>query len=300
MPGETFPAHRGASALICWESDLPSIWMPPSGYGHSSSPEIPVVQREGLLEPGRVRLLRHRHQRQVVVPQVVAADHVGAVGQTVRVGVAGGPQQQRGRVHRTAGDHHDVRAERDRSRVPVDPGDDLRHRPAGRVGPQPLARTRRSAARPRRWPPPGRRTPPARRTSPGPGRGTRPPGRTGCRRCPGWRTRPRPGQGRPRSAGGTGAARASPCPRQLLDARLVLDRRVRVVPARTGPRSGPRRAARAPGRGARPRCSTAPGRRSRSARPARARRGAAARRSPPAAAGTAPPRRTSCSRRRSS
>ncbi len=84
---------------------------------------------------------------------------------------------------------------------------------AGRVGLAAAPRTRRSAARPRRWPRPGRRTPPARRTSPGPGRGTRPPGRSGCRRCPGWRTRPRPGQGRRRSAGGTGAGRASPCRR---------------------------------------------------------------------------------------
>ena len=31
IPGETLPAQRGASLRTCSASDLPSIWMPPSG-----------------------------------------------------------------------------------------------------------------------------------------------------------------------------------------------------------------------------------------------------------------------------
>ena len=31
MSGESLPAQRGACARICVSSDLPSIWMPPSG-----------------------------------------------------------------------------------------------------------------------------------------------------------------------------------------------------------------------------------------------------------------------------
>ena len=72
------------------------------------------MQGQGLLEPGRVRLLGHRHQGQVVVAHVVPADHVRAVGQPVRVPVVGRAQQQRRGVHRAAGDHHDVGAEADR------------------------------------------------------------------------------------------------------------------------------------------------------------------------------------------
>ncbi len=38
MSGEASPAQRGASPLIWSESDLPSIWMPPSGNSQSSAP----------------------------------------------------------------------------------------------------------------------------------------------------------------------------------------------------------------------------------------------------------------------
>ena len=82
--------------------------MPPSGIVPVVGAEVPVVERQRLLEPGRVRLLGHRHQRQVVVPHVVPADDVGAVGQPVRVPVVRRAQQQRGRVDRTAGHHDDV------------------------------------------------------------------------------------------------------------------------------------------------------------------------------------------------
>ena len=88
---------------------------------------------------------------------------------------------------------------------------------------------------------------------------------------------------------------------QLLDARLVADRRDAVRSrSRTVP-SGPHRAAPCTWyRLFRLACSTARARRSRSATPARRRRRAAARRSPRGAAGTARRRRISCCRRRSS
>ena len=38
IPGETRPAQRGALARICSASDLPSIWIPPSGNSQSSAP----------------------------------------------------------------------------------------------------------------------------------------------------------------------------------------------------------------------------------------------------------------------
>ena len=65
-------------------------------------------------------------------------------------------------------------------------------------------------------------------------------------------------------------------------------------------RSDPRRARRAPDTAARPLCSTARGRRTRSATRARRRRDVAARRSPLGAGGTARRRRTSCCHRHSS
>ena len=60
--------------------------------------------------------------------------------------------------------------------------------------------------------------------------------------------------------------------RELLDPRLVRDRRERVRRARRAARSGPRRARRGPRRAAPPACSTARARRTRSATPARCRR----------------------------
>lgn len=38
MSGESSPAQWGASPLIWSESDLPNIWMPPSGKSQSSAP----------------------------------------------------------------------------------------------------------------------------------------------------------------------------------------------------------------------------------------------------------------------
>ena len=37
-PGENFPAQRGAPLRTCSASDLPSIWIPPSGKSQSSAP----------------------------------------------------------------------------------------------------------------------------------------------------------------------------------------------------------------------------------------------------------------------
>ena len=115
-----------------------------------------------------------------------------------------------------------------------------------------------------------------------PGRGSRRPGRSGCTRWS-W-VAPAPlvlGEVDADRQVERVQALLLQVVAELLDARLVLHRRVAVLARWPAPRSGPRRAGRAPGRGARPGCSTARGRRSRSARPARCRRGGGARRSPP-------------------
>ena len=74
--------------------------------------EVPVVHRQGLLEPRGVGLQRDGHQGDVVVSHVVPADHSRAVGQPFGVAVRARPQQQGGRVHRPAGHDHDVAGER--------------------------------------------------------------------------------------------------------------------------------------------------------------------------------------------
>ena len=88
--------------------------------------------------------------------------------------------------------------------------------------------------------------------------------------------------------------------RELLDPRLVRHAPGTGTARSPAARSGPRRARRARGTSARPRCSTAPSRRSRSATRARRRRGGPARRSPRPAGGRARRRRASSRRRRSS
>ena len=98
---------------------------------------VPVVDGQRLLELGGVRLLRDRHQRQVVVPHVVPAHDVRAVGQPVRVLVVGRAQQQQRRVQRTAGHHDDVGGQGDGAAV-AQRGDDPGDGPARRVGLQPL------------------------------------------------------------------------------------------------------------------------------------------------------------------
>ena len=88
--------------------------------------------------------------------------------------------------------------------------------------------------------------------------------------------------------------------RELLDPGLVRDGRVGVRRARRVAPSDPLPSPRAPRRAPRPPCSTARARRTRSATPARCRRGGGARRSPLPAADTARLRRASSRRRRSS
>ena len=70
--------------------------------------EVEVIDAEGLLEDGRVRVLGQGEHGLAVVVHEVAADLIGAVGQPVRVLVASGGQQQLGGVDRAAGDDHDV------------------------------------------------------------------------------------------------------------------------------------------------------------------------------------------------
>ncbi|CAG6390601.1 hypothetical protein SCOCK_10070 [Actinacidiphila cocklensis] len=99
--------------------------------------QIPVVQGQRLLEPGGVRLLRHGHQRHVVVPHVVAPHDVRAVGQPPGMPVVCRTQQQHRGVHRATGDHHDVTAERFRRAV-RELCDHTGHGAACRVGLQAL------------------------------------------------------------------------------------------------------------------------------------------------------------------
>ena len=130
--------------------------------------------------------------------------------------------------------------------------------------------------------------------------GIRRPGRSGCTRSP-VRLGPAPPPGGSlRSAGGRGAAQASPGHHSAAGCGARETPAGRRTACWPGPPSGPLRADRAPGRGAPPGCSRAPGRRRRSARPARSRHGGGAHQSPLDGAGTVPRRRTWCSRRRSS
>ena len=88
--------------------------------------------------------------------------------------------------------------------------------------------------------------------------------------------------------------------RELLDPRLVRRAPGRGTAHSRPALSGPRRVRRGPRRAARRACSTARAPRTRSARPARCRRGAGARRSPPCGGGRARRRRAWSLRRRSS
>ena len=64
--------------------------------------EIEIVQRERLLEHGRVGFQRDREHRLAVVEHVVAPDLIRAIGEAVGMLVVGRHQQQLGRVRRAA------------------------------------------------------------------------------------------------------------------------------------------------------------------------------------------------------
>ena len=87
--------------------------------------EVEVVQAERLLEDRRVLLAREREHGLARVERVVAADLVGAVREAVRVPVVRGREEQLGAVGRAARDDHEVRRERLRRAVVLDdhPGD---------------------------------------------------------------------------------------------------------------------------------------------------------------------------------
>jgi hypothetical protein len=74
--------------------------------------EVEVVEAERLLIRGRVLVAREGEHGRRVVEHVVAADLVRAVGESIRVLVAGGSEQQLGRVGRPAGNSDDVRGVR--------------------------------------------------------------------------------------------------------------------------------------------------------------------------------------------
>ena len=259
--------------------------------------EVPVVQGERLLETCRVGLLRHRHQRQVVVPHVVPADHARAVGKSVRMGVVAersssaaeftAPQPRRRRRRRTAppwrrvgfvAHLRDDRGDRPpdgsvSSRCTQGRGEQLHARVLERRS---THTTCASDLAPTRQGKPSTRSQRMHRLA----RVARP--ASSCTRSTPmgrWNGAAPASPGRRRAAGSV--ARAAPAGGGTA--------------ARPHPPSGPPRAGRARGRDARPARSTARGRRSRSARQATSRRGGAVLRSPPVAAGTGPRRRTSCS-----
>ena len=236
--------------------------------------EIEVVHAQGLLEDGGVGLLRQGEDRLAVVEHVVPSDLVGSVGQAVRMAVVRRCQQQLRRVRRSARDDHDVGRERLRLALSFD--DHAGDRPARGVGLE----------------------------AHGPGVGHQGDVRLLESGSDAEHLRVRLGvheAGEPIARAASDAraerhirfvqhhaargvervvARCREVVGQLLDPRLVRQRRERVGPARRGLGRDPRPSRRAPGSAAPRACSRAPSRRSRSATPARPRRDASARRSP--------------------
>ena len=257
--------------------------------------EVVVVDAEGLLEDGRVGLLGDRQHRLAVVEHVVAPDLVGAVGEAVRVLVVGRAEQQLGRVRRAAGDDDDVGAVASRA-APSRSTTHLGDRGPGRVGAQ---RHGRGVGQQRDV---GVLERGSHAQHLGVGLGVHQAreavaGRAAHARAVGHvRLVEHHAAGR---VEGVQAGRGEVVG-ELLDARLVRDRRERV--GRAGGRFGRVLAARAVhlvellGLA----CSRAPSPRRRSATRARCRRGGAARRSPLCGSGTAPPRTAWWRRRRSS
>ena len=257
--------------------------------------EVEVVEAQRLLEDRRVGLLRERQHGRAVVEHVVAPDLVGAVRQAVGMLVAGRREQQLARcwpprTRRPRGRAVCVSCAPSRSTTtPVTAR-------ARRVGLQPdglgVGQQRDVRVLERRAHAEhlgvGLRVHQAREAVAGRAAHARAVGHVALVQHDAARRVERLVPGRREVVG------------ELLDARLVAHRRERVGRARR--RLGRILAARAVhlvellGRA----CSTARARRSRSATPARCRRGGAARRSPPCAGGTAPRRRASSRRRRSS
>ena len=111
-------------------------------------PEVEVVQPERLLEHRRVRFLGDRQDRRAVVEHVVPADHPGAVGQPVRVAVAGRGEQDLGRVGGPGRDDHEVRAVGLLRAAPLDDHPlDGRSRPRSSRGGATVARVRMAHVR---------------------------------------------------------------------------------------------------------------------------------------------------------
>ncbi len=107
----------GFSPLNICASDLPTIWMLPSGKREIIAPEVEVVEAQGLLEHRRVGLLGDGQHGDAVVEHVVAADLVGAVGQAAGMPVVRRREQQLGRVRGPGRDHDDVSPVGDRVAV---------------------------------------------------------------------------------------------------------------------------------------------------------------------------------------
>ena len=256
--------------------------------------EVEVVDAEGLLEHRRVRLVRDGEHRLAVVEHVVAPDLVGAVGETVGVPVVGRRQEQLGGVGGPARHDHHIRGEPQALASVIDFhfGDGG----AGGIGVQPQDRRVGQHRDVRVL----QRRADAMDLGVGlgvqAGKGSRRRTRTARRCCRACSTR----RASRRTARGTGGSRRQRGRRRAVGfaarARAPGTGRAHSTSARSGLRRG-RRARR---RAARRACSRAPSRHTRSATPARCRRGGATRRSPLGAAGRARRRRAWSPHRRSS
>ena len=227
---------------------------------------VEVVEPQRLLVDRVVALGAEGRDRLGVVEHVVAAHLVRPVRQPVRVLVIGRAEQDLGAVGGAGGDDHDV-AGVDLTLAAAGhhhPG----HRAAGGIGFQPghlgpadqrHVRHGRGRAGPRS---------PRRRTWRAPGTGSRRTRRSGCRCCAAGRPRP----ARSRTGRGTGGSRPWPGRRRSAGAAAHARPAATGTASTSGPRSGPRRAPRAPGTAARPPSTTARSRHRTAARPGRSRR----------------------------
>ncbi len=238
----------------------------PSGNSKSSVAEVEVVQPERLLEHGRVLLFGQREDGEAVVEHVVPADLVGAVRKAVRMLVVGRREQQLGRVGRAARRDDDVRREALGLAVHLDDDRrDLVPRPVRLELDHPRVRHQRHVGVLERRP---------HAEHLGVGLGVDEAGEAVARRAADAVAVGQVRLGQPDAARRVERAVAGRLEvvGELLDPRLVCERRERVRARSPAARSGPPRARRGPRRAARRGCSRARSPRTRSARPARCRR----------------------------
>ena len=71
--------------------------------------KVEIVQAKGFLEDGRVGMFGNGHEGGVVVPHVMAPDHIRTIREPIRVLVVGGAQQKSCGVDCSARNDHNVR-----------------------------------------------------------------------------------------------------------------------------------------------------------------------------------------------